>query len=164
MVGIYFLLRWGKEARALRVSLGILSLRIIATIARQLDLSVTAWILDLTKVIALVLLLILFHTELRSAVLRLDIVEWFLPRGGPGKPGQLRAISDAAFSLAPARRGALIVITRRDSLSELVTRGVPLGGEISPEILEAIFRKVSVVHDGVDSVNPDIISVRLVQR
>jgi hypothetical protein len=36
VVAIYFLLRWGKEARALRVSLGILSLRIIATIARQL--------------------------------------------------------------------------------------------------------------------------------
>ena len=87
MVAIYFLLRWGKEARALRVSLGILSLRIIATIARQLDLSVTAWILDLTNVPALVLLLILFHTELRSAVLRLDIVGWFLPRGGPGNLG-----------------------------------------------------------------------------
>jgi hypothetical protein len=42
----------------------------------------------------------------------------------------------------------LIAIVRRDSVDEWATGGVPLGGEVSSEILEAIFRKVSPVHDG----------------
>jgi diadenylate cyclase len=58
------------------------------------------------------------------------------------------AISEAAFALAESQRGALLVLVRRDSIEELITGGVPLGGEISREIIEAIFRKVSPVHDG----------------
>jgi DNA integrity scanning protein DisA with diadenylate cyclase activity len=36
----------------------------------------------------------------------------------------------------------------KNSLDHLLTGGVPLGGKISQEIIEAIFRKVSPVHDG----------------
>jgi diadenylate cyclase len=155
---IYLLLRWGKEARALRISVIILFLRFAATLARQLNMTITAWMLDLMNVFALLALVILFHPELRNAVLRLDIVDWFLPRNAPVGPGHLRTISDAVFSLAQARRGALIVMARRDPLSDLVSGGVPLGGEISGEILEAIFRKVSPVHDGAVIIEGDHIS------
>ena len=157
-ISIYLLLRWGKEARALRVSVIILFLRFGATLARQLNMAVTAWMLDLMNVFALVALVILFHSELRNAILRLDVVGWFLPRRESMAGGHLRTISDAVFSLAKARRGALIVMARRVPLSEFLTGGVPLGGEISGEILEAIFRKVSPVHDGAAIIEGDHIS------
>ena len=38
VVAIYLLLRWGKEARAFRVSLAIVGLKAAALLARQLDL------------------------------------------------------------------------------------------------------------------------------
>lgn len=69
--------------------------------------------------------------------------------------GALEAIARATFSLASARRGALVVIGRRDAVAELVRGGVPLGGQVSPEILEAIFRKVSPVHDGATLIEAD---------
>src|SRR5207302_6130545 len=116
---------------------------------------VTAWMLDLMNVFALLVLVILFHAELRNAVLRLDVVGWFLPQNAAVHPSHFRTISDAVFSLAQARRGALIVIVRRHPLSELISEGVPLGGEISGEILEAIFRKVSPVHDGAAIIEGD---------
>lgn len=147
-VVIYLVLRWGKEARALRVSLVILLLRFAASLARQQNLPITAWMLDLLDVFALLVLVILFQSELRNAVLRLDVVGWFLPQAPALRPVQFRTISEAVFSLAEARRGALIVIAGRNPLSDVVSGGVPLGGDISGEILEAIFRKVSPVHDG----------------
>ena len=43
-------------------------------------------------------------------------------------------------------------------MNELLQGGVPLGGHVSPEILEAIFRKVSPVHDGATIVEGDRIT------
>jgi hypothetical protein len=70
----------------------------------------------------------------------------------------LQAVAAAAFSLARARRGALVVIAGEEPLDELVEGGVPLGGAISTEILEAIFRKVSPVHDGATIIEGDHIA------
>jgi uncharacterized protein (TIGR00159 family) len=158
VVAIYLLLRWGKEARAFRVSLAIVGLKAAALLARQLDLIVTSLLLDATNLIAIILLLIVYQSELRHALTRLDILAWLMPRRKVTTQPELDAISTAAFSLARAQCGALIVITRRDSVDELIDGGVKLGGAISPEVIEAIFRKKSPVHDGATIVEGDHIS------
>jgi diadenylate cyclase len=119
-IAIYWLLRWSKEARALRMSLGILGLRMISLLARQLNLVITAWLLDAATLLAIILLFIVFQSEVRYALSRLDIIARILPKRGALVPSTLRAISQAVFSLAEARRGALIVIVRRDEVAESV--------------------------------------------
>src|SRR5215831_17038744 len=158
VVAIYLLLRWGKEARAFRVSLAIVGLKAAALLARQLDLIVTSLVLDATNLIAIILLLIVYQSELRHALTRLDIVSWLVPRRKVTPQPELEAVSVAAFSLARAQCGALIVITGRDSVDELIDGGVKLGGAISPEVIEAIFRKKSPVHDGATIIEGDHIS------
>jgi DNA integrity scanning protein DisA with diadenylate cyclase activity len=69
----------------------------------------------------------------------------------------LVSICDAVFALATGR-GALVVLVRQDPVDALVSGGVPLGGTVSKEILEAIFRKVSPVHDGATIIERDRIS------
>jgi uncharacterized protein (TIGR00159 family) len=156
-VAIYLLLRWSRDARALRVTFGILGLEAGASIAGQLDLAITVWILHAAAVAAGVVLIVLFQPELRHAINRLEIGR--LRTGlGASLAQALEAVSTAAFSLAGARRGALLVLTRRDSVNELLPGGVPLGGYVSPEILEAIFRKVSPVHDGATIIERDRIT------
>src|SRR5262249_9125124 len=59
---------------------------------------------------------------------------------------------------ALARCGALIVVTRKDLLSELVTPGLALDGQVSAQILETVFRKDSPVHDGAAIVEGDRIT------
>ena len=147
-LAIYLLLRWSREARAFRISLAILGLKAGALLASQLDLLITSLILDVTNLIAIILLLIVYQSELRHALTHLDVLSWFVPRRKVTAAPELDAISTATFSLAQAQCGALIVITRGDSVDELIDGGVKLGGDISPEILEAIFRKKSPVHDG----------------
>jgi uncharacterized protein (TIGR00159 family) len=145
---IYLLLLWGREARALRAFLMILSLRVGALLGRQLDLPITAWVLDTGSVVTLVLMLVVFQGELRRAFTRLELVVRLLRPGANVLMPELQTVGQAVFGLAGARRGALVVIARSDSLDGLIGGGVPLGGEVSVEILETIFRKVSPVHDG----------------
>lgn len=150
LAAVYLLLIWGKQARALRIALGIVGLRAAAILAQQLNLVLTTWVLDAASLVAVVLLLVVFQPELRHALLHLDIVvqRWRWRKRVESLEPAFIAISEAAFALAQSGRGALLVIVRRDSIEDLITGGVPIGGEISREIIEAIFRKVSPVHDG----------------
>lgn len=154
---IYLLLRWSRDARALRVTIGILGLEVGALVAGQLDLVITVWVLHAAAVGAGVVLIVLFQPELRHALNTLEVVLKRYERRGALSQA-LEVVSAAAFSLAGAGRGALLVLTRHDSVNELLPGGVPLGGHVSPEILEAIFRKVSPVHDGATIVEGDRIT------
>jgi diadenylate cyclase len=157
-VAVYLLLAWAKEARALRIALGIVALRAAAVLAHQLELAITAWVFDAASVVVLVLLLVIFQPELRRALLHLDFGLRRRPPDSDMATTALVSICDAAFSLASTGRGALIVLVRRDPVDSLMIGGVPLGGAVSKEILEAIFRKVSPVHDGATIVEGDRIA------
>ena len=154
-VGLYLLLRWSREARALRLALSLLALRVGALLARQLGLLITGWVLDAATVVVILALVVVFQPELRRALMRFD----FSGRVSQGhRTPVVSAISAAVWSLARSRCGALIVITRKDSIAELVTTGVRLDGRLSAEILEAIFQKGSAVHDGAAIIDGDMIS------
>ena len=154
-LGIYLLLRWSREARALRLALGILALHVGALLARQLGLLLTGWVLDAATIVVILALVVVFQPELRRALTRFDL------RGRAKHESQTSvgsAVSAAAFSLAAQRCGALVVLVGKDSVDELVTPGVPLGGRVSPEILEALFQKGSPVHDGAAIIDGDAIA------
>jgi DNA integrity scanning protein DisA with diadenylate cyclase activity len=70
VAAIYFVLRWSREARALRVTLGILALEAGALIVRQVHLTITVWVLHAGTLVAAVILIVLFQPELRHAVLQ----------------------------------------------------------------------------------------------
>jgi uncharacterized protein (TIGR00159 family) len=153
--GIYLLLRWSREARALRLALTILALRVGALLARQLGLLITGWVLDAGTVVVLLALIVVFQPELRRALMRLDL---------PGQANReslvpiASSVSAAAWSLARQRCGALMVLVRRDAITELVTSGVPVDGRVSAEILEAIFQKGSAIHDGAAIIEGEVVS------
>ncbi len=147
-LAFYFLLRWARETRALRVVFTILGLQAVSRVARRFDLTITGWILDITTILLVVMLLFFFQPELRRAFLRLDALLRLGLRPARALESGYRVIADAVFSLAAERVGALIAIARRDSFQESGTGGIALGAEISPELLAAIFRKNSPIHDG----------------
>lgn len=147
-VAFYGLLRWASSARALRVALAVVGLHALALLAQRLDLVVTSWVLDGSALLAIILLLVIFQPELRRAFMRLDSVIRHWPRPPEAVSQQNQVIARAAFDLASDRIGALIVMVRRDSIAELTEGGVLLGAAVSPELLLAVFQKVSPLHDG----------------
>jgi hypothetical protein len=60
--------------------------------------------------------------------------------------------------MAEKRIGALIVIANRDSIVDLVDGGVTLGAEVHSEVIEAIFREESPLHDGAMVIDGDHIA------
>ena len=90
----------------------------------------------------LLALVVVFQPELRRALMRLDL------HGRVGQESRLpavSAVSAAAWSLAGARCGALLVMVQKDSIAELVTAGVRLEGRVSAEILLIRATSVAVV-------------------
>jgi uncharacterized protein (TIGR00159 family) len=145
---IYVLLRWARQARAVRIALAILGLNSAALLARNYDLTITSWVLSTAGLLAVAVLLVVFQPELRYTFMRLDAVMrsgW--SDHGTAEPAR-QAITEAAFSLAGQRIGALIVLVRRASIAELIQGGTRLGAEVTRELLEAIFQKTSPLHDG----------------
>lgn len=130
---IYFVLHWSRQARALRVTFGILALEAGAMVSTRVGLPITSWVRHASAVAASLVLIVLFQPELRHALSRLEIT-LRSPRQRAVLQGVLEAIANATFSLATAKRGALLVIERREPVAELVRGGVPLGGQVSLEI------------------------------
>jgi diadenylate cyclase len=144
----YVVLLWAKETRAMRIVIGIVSVHAVSRLAERFDLTITSWVLNGLSILLILALLFAFQSEIRHALMRLD----GMLRLGlyPLKALQTSysEVGGAAFAMAAQRVGALIVITRRDSIRELVSGGITLGAEISPPLLAAIFDKTSPLHDG----------------
>jgi diadenylate cyclase len=126
-----------------------------ALVARHFDLVLTSWVLEGAAILTIVLLVLVFQEELRRFFMRLDSVLNWRWQAASRLAETYQAISQAAFHMAAASVGALIVVVRRNAVGELVSGGVMLDAAVSPEILEAIFQKTSPVHDGAVIVRGD---------
>jgi len=145
---LYIVLRWAQQARALRVALVVLGLHAGALVARHFDLVLTSWVFDGAAILAIVVLLLVFQAELRRFFMRLDSLLNWRAQAASQLTETYRSIAQAAFRLAAAATGALIVVVRRNAVAELISGGIVLEASVSAEILEAIFQKTSPVHDG----------------
>jgi diadenylate cyclase len=144
-VAFYLLLRWSRGARALRLGIAIVGLRVSAFLATQLDLPITSSLLEAASIVALLALILIFQPELRRALMRLDIAG----RARSSAVGSAAAaVSAAAWTLARSRCGALMVMERQDAIAELVSPGVTLNAIVSADLLVAVFQKGSPLHDG----------------
>lgn len=147
-IAFYWVMRWAKDARALRIALGTAGLHAGALLARNYDLVITSWVLDGAALVAVVMLLVVFQPELRRALMRVDSRLHFWPRAGAYLSPEYRAIADAAFVMAKERVGALIVLVGADTVDELIDGGVGIGAEVSESLLRSIFQKTTPLHDG----------------
>ncbi len=145
---LYLVLMWARETRAMRIALAILGMHALARLAQQFLLPITSWVLDGASLVFVGIMLMLFQPELRRALLRLDTLMQFRPQLFPATDASVLAIARAAFSLAAAKIGALIILTRNDSVRDLADGGVTLSSDVSPELLETIFLHNSPLHDG----------------
>jgi uncharacterized protein (TIGR00159 family) len=152
---LYLLLRWSRDARALRLALAIVGIRLGAFAAGQLDLPVTSSLLDIAAIVGLIALVLIFQPELRRALMRFDIAGRVK---SSARESVWIAVSRAAWRLADARCGALIVIERENAIGELVSPGVPLHAAVSADLLVAIFQKNSPLHDGAAILDGDIVA------
>jgi len=145
---VYQLYCWFKNTRALQVVLGLLFLGVIYVVTKNLGLFMTSWILQELGTVLLVLLIVVFQTEIRQALYRLSLLRKLFDRQETVQRIDLLELSAAVFGLAAQRIGALIVFQREELLDEYILHGVPLDSLVSGQLVTSIFIPTSPLHDG----------------
>jgi uncharacterized protein (TIGR00159 family) len=144
----YHLYRWFQGTKAFQALVGLIALGIVFTVARTWGLFLTTWVFQLFWQVLVILLIILFQSEIRQALEKVNPLQ-ALGLRRKAIPGRwMQPFSTGVFGLAEQKIGALIVIERVDKAQEWLTCGQQVQGEPSPELLLSIFQKRSPLHDG----------------
>jgi len=163
---IYYLLLLVRGTRAWRITLGVIGYLLLMLGSEGLKLNTLNWILEKGSVAGPVALVILFLPELRQAIEEFGQLGTLLqnPIGKSSRPEEIvqaRTIEEivaACAELASESVGALIVIEKSISLSEIVSNGVRLDADVSAPLLGAIFFENNPLHDGAVIVQRDKIA------
>jgi len=123
--------------------------------ARQLGMQLTAWLFQGFFAVLVIVLVVIFQSELRRLFERIAVVGFRRGRGDEPHQPTADAIVRSAIELARNRSGALIVVCGRDPVERYVEGGVLLGGRISDALLLSLFEKHSPGHDGAVIVEGD---------
>ena len=149
-VVIYTVLRFLEGTRGARLMEAVL-----AILTAILVLAILARLLQLHRIMVLypyfvggafLIALVVFQPELRRGLTRIG--ETLGRRSRIAQSSKLiESVVQAAESLSKRNIGALIAIERRVPLGGLMETGVPLGAQVSRELLETIFWPGSALHD-----------------
>jgi diadenylate cyclase len=145
--GIYYLLSFFWNTRAMNLLLGVVAFCLFYSIINWFHLPVIQKLMLYFVNVAVIAVLILFQSELRLALSKLSV---------KGKKYQeitefdqfLEGITHSIYRLSERRYGALVVLENQDSLDEYANKAVLLRAKFSSELLESIFIPSTPLHDG----------------
>ncbi len=151
-VVIYWLFSLIRGTRAVRLVVGVSVIFVIYGIAQAAGLRLFTQLLQAGAVVGLFALVVVFQPELRRALDRLGRVgslAWVLSPADQRAAEMVAAVvARTAARLAAARHGALIVIERETGLEEVAETGVMIHGDLTVDLLEALFAPRAALHDG----------------
>ena len=150
----YQLLRIVKDSRAWQLVKGIAFLILATAVSELLNFRVLNYILSNVMEWGVILLIIIFQPEIRRALEQLGGTNRFTRFFGFDKDIITKTKEDiykvviAVYELAKNRTGALIVIERDIQIKDVISTGIPMGSEVSPQLLVNIFVPNTPLHDG----------------
>jgi len=145
---IYWVLLFIRGTRAVQMLLGLLILMGMYVVSRKAGMVTFQWLVGNFLENLLVVLVVVFHNEIRRALARIGQWRLFGGRGSAPDPDLLGEIARSAFQLAQTRTGAILLLERGMGLSEVVEHGKAMDALFSHELAAAIFAPGSPVHDG----------------
>lgn len=150
---IYCFFKIVKGSRAWQLIKGIALLIITTWVSGLLNLKILNWILTGIMNLGVIAIIVIFQPELRRALEQLGtnkLTRFF----GIDKDLSTKTKEDiykvviAATELSKAKTGALIVLERDIKIQDIITTGIPMNAEVSPQLLVNIFEPKTPLHDG----------------
>lgn len=152
-VGIYLLLRLIKNnARMMLLFKGIIVVLLLQKVAEWLQLTTIEYVLGYVLANGFIIIIIIFHPEIRSALEQLGRNKLFF-----GKHKELslsdrdkvvKVLKTTANQLSSRKVGAIVTLEQNESLYEFISKGHHLFSDLTPEILYSLFLPASPLHDG----------------
>lgn len=150
---LYCLIRVVKGNRAWQLIKGIALLIIVTWISGLFNLKILNWILSGIMNWGVIAIIVIFQPELRRALEQLGTNK-FTKFFGIDKDIETKTKEDiykiviATTELAKNKTGALIVIERDIKIQDIISGGIPMNAEVSPQLLVNIFEPKTPLHDG----------------
>jgi diadenylate cyclase len=143
---IYRLLEMIRGTRALQI-LGGLGLIFVGYVVSQLlGLYTLHWLLSTFVGSLLLVVVVLFQTEIRRALARFARNPF--SSSTPVELEFAEELARSATALVNRRIGALIVLEKETGLNEYIEEGIKLDAAVSRELLVSVFLPSSPIHDG----------------
>jgi len=153
-----------KGSRAMQLLKGIMFLILFTWFSSLFNLQILNFLLTNIMTYGVILLIVLFQPELRRALEQLGssnkLTRFFgLEKDLIAKTKEdIYKIGIAAMELSKSKTGALIVIERDIHLKEIISTGVTVNSEVSPQLLVNIFTPNTPLHDGAVVISENKIS------
>ena len=149
----YHIFKIFKESRAGQLVKGIAFLIVVTWLSNLLNLNILNRILSAVMTYGVICLVIIFQPEIRRALEQLGtnkVTKLFgMEKDIATKTKEdIYKVAIAATELAKSKTGALIVIERDIQIKDIVSTGVEINGEVSPQLLVNIFVPNTPLHDG----------------
>ncbi len=148
---------WLRQTRARAALAGLAILGVIYLGARQLDLRLTAFILQGFFAVLVLILVVVFQDELRRIFEQIGVLGLRRRRPVP-PPDSIDLLAAAATHLARARTGAILVLPGRELVERHLQGGIALQGLLSEPLLLSLFDPHSPGHDGAAVVQGDLVT------
>ena len=153
---LYTLYRLLKGTGAISIFIGIVAIFLLWQLVKAFQMELLSSILGAFVNVGFIALIVIFQPEIRRFLFTI---------GTQTKNGNMRTfrlfrrkqkgisldtdtISQACIAMSNIKQGALIVITRQNTLADIVLTGVTIDAQISKPLIENIFFKNSPLHDG----------------
>jgi len=152
-IALFFLIRLIRGTRAVQLIKGLVAVAVILIVTNALELKTLNWILSSILSSWIIALIVLFQPELRLVIEQIGRGKmwrdsFISPSDSSANLKVVNVITETAKRLSEKRVGALIAIERQVGLSDIVSTGQAIDGDISYELLDTIFYPGTTMHDG----------------
>lgn len=154
---LYYLLKWTKTTRAWSLLKGIIVIVLFLLIAFLANMDTILWIAQKIINYAVFALLIVLQPELRKGLENLgrknmiaSIISTSVHHSESESTNSdtINELVKACTAMGKAKTGALIVMQRKEALTEYETTGIEIDAKVSSALLINIFEKNTPLHDG----------------
>ena len=145
---IYRMLLLIKGTRTIPILMGLSVLLATYALSTMLGLEAIGYVMDNLFSSAVVILVVLFQTDIRNALARVGMTTMFREQVGRERSDLVAEVVKAAFALARRRIGGTIILEAETGLRNYIERGRTVNALPTVELIESIFHTSSPLHDG----------------
>ena len=150
-VVVYYIYMLIKKTRAVQIFKGFLIILALLAVSEILDLVILNFILENFLTYGMILIIIVFQPELRSALEKLgrkNITNIFDFDDKIRDKQVISEIVKAVEIMSLKKIGAIIVIEQSTKINDIIREGVDLSAKVSSELIQTIFNPRTPLHDG----------------
>ena len=155
---IFLAFKWMRGSSAMNIFITVVSLYVFRVIASSLGMKMITTLIDMVFNLGLLALIVIFQPEVRRFLINFGKRYNHLRNGAFARLLQspdrrmntlaLSEICEACRALSAEKVGALIVITRKNQLEDIVETGDVIDAKINRRLIRNLFFKNSPLHDG----------------